>query len=108
MSNSVPKNTRHPTKKSTHSRSYPRGVGLDFRKLAGLTLLSYIDHHGAYSRLNVYCVYIVVCILFVLFIRRAGMTLLSSDGTVLPLFMSPFLMFLLIMVHSHIMHSSII
>lgn len=30
-----------------HSRSYPRGVGLDFRKLAGLTLASYIDHHGA-------------------------------------------------------------
>jgi hypothetical protein len=29
------------------SRSYPRGVGLDFRKLAGLTLVSYIDHHGA-------------------------------------------------------------
>ena len=27
------------------SRSYPRGVGLDFRKLTGLTLLSYIDHH---------------------------------------------------------------
>lgn len=32
--------------KPTHSRSYPRGVGLDFRKLAGLTLMSYIDHHG--------------------------------------------------------------
>merc|ERR1719491_2376672 len=32
--------------KATHSRSYPRGVGLDFRKLAGLTLNSYIDHHG--------------------------------------------------------------
>lgn len=32
--------------KSTHSRSYPRGVGLDFRKLAGLTLMGYIDHHG--------------------------------------------------------------
>ena len=29
-----------------HSRSYPRGVGLDFRKLAGVTLASYIDHHG--------------------------------------------------------------
>jgi len=34
------------TGKATHSRSYPRGVGLDFRKLAGLTLMSYIDHHG--------------------------------------------------------------
>jgi len=34
-----------PTK-TTHSRSYPRGVGLDFRKLAGLTLMTYIDHHG--------------------------------------------------------------
>lgn len=33
----------------SHSRSYPRGVGLDFRKLAGLTLASYIDHHGEYS-----------------------------------------------------------
>ena len=32
--------------KTGHSRSYPRGVGLDFRKLAGLTLVSYIDHHG--------------------------------------------------------------
>jgi hypothetical protein len=32
--------------RSGHSRSYPRGVGLDFRKLAGLTLMSYIDHHG--------------------------------------------------------------
>lgn len=36
--------------KSSHSRSYPRGVGLDFRKLAGLTLLSYIDHHGVTVR----------------------------------------------------------
>ena len=36
--------------KSTHSRSYPRGVGLDFRKLAGLTLMSYIDHHGVSVR----------------------------------------------------------
>ncbi|CAB9511559.1 SGF29 tudor-like domain [Seminavis robusta] len=33
-----------------HSRSYPRGVGLDFRKLAGLTLLSYIDHHAVSVR----------------------------------------------------------
>ena len=32
---------------TTHSRSYPRGVGVDFKKLAGLTLLNYIDHHGA-------------------------------------------------------------
>ena len=37
---------RKSTSKSSHSRSYPRGVGLDFRKLAGLTLISYIDHHG--------------------------------------------------------------
>jgi len=34
----------------TVSRSYPRGVGLDFRKLAGLTLVSYIDHHGVNVR----------------------------------------------------------
>jgi hypothetical protein len=32
--------------KQVQSRSYPRGVGLDFRKLAGLTLQSFIDHHG--------------------------------------------------------------
>jgi len=38
------------TGKATHSRSYPRGVGLDFRKLAGLTLMSYIDHHGVSVR----------------------------------------------------------
>lgn len=36
--------------KPTHSRSYPRGVGLDFRKLAGLTLTGYIDHHGVSVR----------------------------------------------------------
>ena len=30
-----------------YSRLYPRGVGIDFRKLAGPTLLNYIDHHGA-------------------------------------------------------------
>uniref|UniRef100_A0A7S2YU48 SGF29 C-terminal domain-containing protein n=1 Tax=Entomoneis paludosa TaxID=265537 RepID=A0A7S2YU48_9STRA len=36
--------------KSSTSRSYPRGVGLDFRKLAGLTLLGYIDHHGVQVR----------------------------------------------------------
>lgn len=37
--------------KSGHSRSYPRGVGLDFRKLGGLTLVSYIDHHGTHTLL---------------------------------------------------------
>jgi hypothetical protein len=42
--NKIPRRT---SGKSNHSRSYPRGVGLDFRKLAGLTLVSYIDHHGA-------------------------------------------------------------
>jgi len=36
--------------KASHSRSYPRGVGLDFRKLAGLTLMGYIDHHGVHVR----------------------------------------------------------
>lgn len=41
------KAARRTNTKTSHSRSYPRGVGLDFRKLAGLTLLSYIDHHGA-------------------------------------------------------------
>eukprot|EP00536_Pseudo-nitzschia_multiseries_P005732 jgi/Psemu1/254760/estExt_Genewise1Plus.C_1120026 len=48
-------NSKSVTKKKTgpktgHSRSYPRGVGLDFRKLAGLTLVSYIDHHGVKVR----------------------------------------------------------
>jgi hypothetical protein len=38
---------KRKSNKSSHSRSYPRGVGLDFRKLGGLTLVSYIDHHGA-------------------------------------------------------------
>jgi hypothetical protein len=46
---------RKSTGKSSHSRSYPRGVGLDFRKLAGLTLVSYIDHHGEYCRGVVWC-----------------------------------------------------
>jgi hypothetical protein len=53
--------TKAPRRSSgnkSHSRSYPRGVGLDFRKLAGLTLLSYIDHHGAYSACT--CVFRVV------------------------------------------------
>jgi hypothetical protein len=40
---------RRSSGKQSHSRSYPRGVGLDFRKLGALTLLSYIDHHGASS-----------------------------------------------------------
>jgi len=40
---------RRASGKQGHSRSYPRGVGLDFRKLAGLTLLQYIDHHGTYN-----------------------------------------------------------
>eukprot|EP00532_Pseudo-nitzschia_australis_P003157 CAMPEP_0168190696 /NCGR_PEP_ID=MMETSP0139_2-20121125/17051_1 /TAXON_ID=44445 /ORGANISM="Pseudo-nitzschia australis, Strain 10249 10 AB" /LENGTH=324 /DNA_ID=CAMNT_0008113683 /DNA_START=220 /DNA_END=1194 /DNA_ORIENTATION=+ len=48
-------NSKSVTKKKTgpktgHSRSYPRGVGLDFRKLPGLTLVSYIDHHGVKVR----------------------------------------------------------
>jgi hypothetical protein len=38
---------RRPTHvKPSHSRSYPRGVGLDFRKLPGISLINYIDHHG--------------------------------------------------------------
>ena len=39
---------RRQSAKVTHSRSYPRGVGLDFRKLAGLSLINYIDHHGMF------------------------------------------------------------
>jgi len=50
-----PEGSKSATKKKTgpktsHSRSYPRGVGLDFRKLPGLTLVSYIDHHGVKVR----------------------------------------------------------
>lgn len=41
--------TKKKTTKSV-SRSYPRNVGVDFRKLAGLTLVNYIDHHGACVR----------------------------------------------------------
>ena len=41
--------------KTGHSRSYPRGVGLDFRKLAGLTLIGYIDHHGTYVCVILFC-----------------------------------------------------
>ena len=35
-----------------HSRSYPRGVGLDFRKLPGMTLISYIDQHGEWGNVG--------------------------------------------------------
>jgi hypothetical protein len=37
----------------SHSRSYPRGVAVDFRKLAGLSLLNYIDYHGSLLRMIV-------------------------------------------------------
>jgi SAGA-associated factor 29 len=40
------KRGRGGSSKSGHSRSYPRGVGLDFKKLPPLTLMSYIDHHS--------------------------------------------------------------
>lgn len=49
-SGKAPRRTSGNTK--NHSRSYPRGVGLDFRKLAGLTLLNYIDHHGTQKYLR--------------------------------------------------------
>ena len=35
--------------KGTHSRSYPRGIALDFRKLSGNSVMHYIDHHGKSS-----------------------------------------------------------
>ena len=34
----------------TTSRSYPRSIALDFRKLAGMALLGYIDHHNVNVR----------------------------------------------------------
>lgn len=40
--------------KAGQSRSYPRGVGVDFRKVAGLTLLNYIDHQGKVEHLDLY------------------------------------------------------
>ena len=41
----------NPSTSSTKpSRSYPRGVALDFRKLAGMALLGYIDHHNVTVR----------------------------------------------------------
>ena len=47
----IPVRKENKTPKSTsQSRSYPRGVGLDFRKLAGLTLQSFIEHHGVQVR----------------------------------------------------------
>jgi hypothetical protein len=51
---------RRSSGKQSHSRSYPRGVGLDFRKLGALTLLSYIDHHGA-SNIIAYSSYETQC-----------------------------------------------
>ena len=46
MQNPPGKARRGPATKVAHSRSYPRGVGLDFKKLPSLTLMSYIDHHS--------------------------------------------------------------
>jgi hypothetical protein len=51
---------RRTSGNKNHSRSYPRGVGLDFRKLAGLSLLNYIDHHGMYIYGWVCCFSLVV------------------------------------------------
>jgi hypothetical protein len=48
VSSTNAKHQRRTNPKVGHSRSYPRGVGLDFRKLSGLTLFSYIDHHGRF------------------------------------------------------------
>jgi hypothetical protein len=63
--NSSSKIPRRTSGKSNHSRSYPRGVGLDFRKLAGLTLVSYIDHHGALLWLWSVVVWVGVVIVWV-------------------------------------------
>jgi hypothetical protein len=46
------------SKQHSYSRSYPRGVGLDFRKLAGLTLLNYIDHHGEFIISHCFCAFL--------------------------------------------------
>ena len=59
--------------KTGHSRSYPRGVGLDFRKLAGLTLVSYIDHHGkcaVHLRVRLYSDDDMTVLVFLLFVSR--------------------------------------
>ena len=41
------KNSTKNSSTKNIARAYPRGLGVDFRKLAGLTLMGYIDHHGA-------------------------------------------------------------
>jgi len=56
---------RRASGKHSHSRSYPRGVGVDFKKLAGLTLLNYIDHHGA-------CVCFVMIVVLVVNLSMCG------------------------------------
>mmetsp|Transcript_12701 Transcript_12701/g.16575 ORF Transcript_12701/g.16575 Transcript_12701/m.16575 type:complete len:270 (+) Transcript_12701:165-974(+) len=38
------------TKSSHSTRSYPRSIALDFRKLAGMALLGYIDHYNVNVR----------------------------------------------------------
>jgi len=47
-----PQRIKGPKKKkpANISRSYPRGVGVDFRKLSTATLISYTEHHGVYCR----------------------------------------------------------
>lgn len=49
---STPRNGSKKGKKVNQhfSRSYPRGVGIDFRKLSNWTLMSYIDYHGVSVR----------------------------------------------------------
>ena len=74
----ISKPGRKSGSKGTHSRSYPRGVGLDFRKLAGLTLVSYIDHHGKKRRQ--FCVVSSVAMAFVLVLTTARNTLFSPTG----------------------------
>lgn len=50
QTNTTASNNNNSNSGGIVSRSYPRGVGLDFRKLTSLTLLSYVDHHGVQVR----------------------------------------------------------
>ena len=60
--------SRKSSSKVSHgSRSYPRGVGVDFRKLAGMTLLNYVDHHGM-------CV-VLCCVVHVFLLHCASLPL---------------------------------
>lgn len=46
------------------SRSYPRGVCVDFRKLSYATVLNYIDHHGEFAYEKLLLIFIDIPLIF--------------------------------------------